>query len=261
MQEKVLRPLFDVSFSKTNSCPLCRLELPTDNPEYEEFKKDKVGLQVCTALAKLFLTLTCLWRYQYLTESMFFLSLPGEKKTEGTQAGGPTWSHVHMTTDSVSAALRCNLWHSTVTFYPGKKLGTWSANWKCQSSIFESRGGHALCFFLFFCFLCFSVGTLLKWQHCRMSFTLRVFSWSDDGKRFKSFLTIPFWYINVWALNTCTNIRSAGFSFLTNELFNLRNAKTVCWMVLTLFPCLIISDCYFFPQIRTHFILQLECFP
>uniref|UniRef100_A0A3Q3BZP2 E3 ubiquitin-protein ligase RNF181 n=1 Tax=Haplochromis burtoni TaxID=8153 RepID=A0A3Q3BZP2_HAPBU len=32
---------------KTNSCPLCRLELPTDNADYEQFKKDKVGVFEC----------------------------------------------------------------------------------------------------------------------------------------------------------------------------------------------------------------------
>ncbi len=30
-------------FYQTNSCPVCRYELPTDNPEYEELRSERVS--------------------------------------------------------------------------------------------------------------------------------------------------------------------------------------------------------------------------
>lgn len=36
-------PVFHSHFTQTNSCPLCRHELPTDDETYEEHRRDKVG--------------------------------------------------------------------------------------------------------------------------------------------------------------------------------------------------------------------------
>nr|XP_033805856.1 E3 ubiquitin-protein ligase RNF181 isoform X1 [Geotrypetes seraphini] len=44
---------------KTNSCPLCRHELPTDNEEYEDYKKDKVRKE------------QSLHRLEYLHDAMY----------------------------------------------------------------------------------------------------------------------------------------------------------------------------------------------
>ncbi|KAG9354902.1 hypothetical protein JZ751_001615 [Albula glossodonta] len=66
---------------KTNSCPLCRLELPTDNKEYEEFRKDKVSVLLFFFAGKFFSVL-------------HFLNLPKRGNSGGMWVGVSAWLHI-----------------------------------------------------------------------------------------------------------------------------------------------------------------------
>lgn len=99
---------------QTNTCPLCRLELPTDNPEYEEFKKDKVRERAAISWS-IVVTLAAGWS----------ASPAGAPAAEGAPAGGPARRHVHVTTEETSRTSQSPCWKLVVLQQDKKRQAGW----------------------------------------------------------------------------------------------------------------------------------------